>query len=141
MLSSITGVGTVQTQSTTESTAELTAEQKQKIAAIIAKYEAKEISLEEEQKQIAEVKASAVKKKAATKQETAKKEETSKTKENTAAVTTLASAQKEEAAEKLKELLKNSKTGTNNQDQIEKTIDDLKTSTGEVEGLLVDTTV
>ncbi|MDP4116699.1 MAG: hypothetical protein Q8903_11225 [Bacteroidota bacterium] len=139
MVSILGSTTATQLQSQMDSTADLSDEQKKKIKEIIAKYEAKEITQTEEQNEIAKVKASAAKaNKAAKKNNTDALSQTKEANEMSSK-DSLPKIQ-EDLSKKLTDLLNNKKSGNVNQEDLDKFIDNLKTTLESDQGAIVDQT-
>jgi hypothetical protein len=136
MVNSVSSTGTTSTYQTNTDD-ELTQEQKRKIAEIKADYDAKKITYAEEQKKIADVKASGVKAK--------KKDDQQKAQDSAAATkveakTTATKAQPASAA-KLQELLKKKDADGKESKEVSDFIGARKDSSDTEQGTLVDETV
>jgi hypothetical protein len=124
MVNSVSSSTSSQYTSQSVTSEELTAEQKQKIAEIEAKYEAKKITEAQKDQQEAEVKADAVKQKQKT--ENNSTEPSGKVKSAS------------QASQQLNELMKNKETGKVSQDELDSFLVSLKEKSDSKEGTLVD---
>ena len=140
MVSSIAGsnFSTQQVTSQTESTDGLTDEQKKKIKEIIAQYEAKEITQAEEQSEIAKVKAEAAKSAKKTTSSNSASGQAKKLIETD--VKDPASAMKEDLQKKLSNLLSNKESGNITQSDVDKFVENLRSSLTSDQGEIVDQT-
>lgn len=125
-----TSAGQYQPQN--DSNVVLTKEQKEKISKIYAKYDAKEITEAEKDKQIAEVKAEA-------KKNNVSKE--SKTEESKTASTNSDAKVKNDLSQQLSGLLKSKENGETNPNDVDDFVNNLKNTLGADQGVLVDQSV
>ncbi|MEI7813019.1 MAG: hypothetical protein WCJ01_11455 [Ignavibacteria bacterium] len=132
MVSGLLGTASGKLQTQVDTTNELTDEQKAKIKEITAKYEAKQITEAEEQRQIAEVKASGTRKK----QEMLKSAELidSKTAEKATASTTT----QNDVSKQLTDLMNDKKSGNASQNDVNDFVKNLKSSLDSDQGMIVD---
>lgn len=141
MVSSIAGsnFSTQQVTTQSESTDGLTDEQKKKIKEIIAQYEAKEITQAEEQTEIAKVKAEAAKSAKKTSSANSASDQAKKLSETD--LKDPSSAMKEDLQKKLSNLLRSKETGNITQSDVDKFVENLRSSLASDQGAIVDQTV